>query len=227
MKKFLKKFLQVLVCIIMIPILLIVNVILHMVINMGISTLASKKVSDFTVNEHEDRLRERLDRRIPKWEEYYDFNVDEYEIFPLYDLQDNLVYFLVEFNPIGFLIIRLRNEYGTELSMIPGSMYSPSEIVFNWSPYTINEEKDEIYHYKDGKIISYNKSPFFVHGTLNEKKYLLLVDGNAIMCVKQNGIYINQVNGEVIGDYFTLDDLKTQPYVNFHYFDKIATRKLY
>lgn len=185
MKKIVKKVIEIIVCIIMIPILLVVNLIFYMVINKGISTLCAKKVSDFTVEEHADGIRERLDRRIPEWEDRYDFEVDRYEIFPLYNLQEQLTYFLVEFEPIGFLIIRLDNEFGTELSVIPGSMYSPSEIVFDWEPFTINDLGERIYYYDNDEILSYNKSPFYICNTLNERKYLLYVNGNYILCVKK------------------------------------------
>lgn len=46
------------------------------------------------------------------------------------------------------------------------------------------------------------------------------------MC-KKNGVFINQVDKKVMGDYFTIDDLKSQAFVDFYYFDKIAIRKLY
>lgn len=197
MKIFLKKFIQVIICIIMIPILLMVNVILHMAINMGISTLASKKVSDYSIEEHAERLRKRLDKRIPELEDIFDFHVDSYELLPAYGENSELSYFIVEFEPIGFLVVELLDEKGKYESIIPRSMYYHSDVVLEWSPYYYDSNnKNEKIYFRDelGEIITYNHSPFYMKQIQTQKSYLFEYSGSEyVFCINIDGYLINQI----------------------------------
>ncbi len=202
MKTFIRKFIQVIICIIMIPIFLVLNVFLHMMINKGISTLASKKVSDYSVEEHTERLRKRLDEKIPELEDIFDFQVESYELLPVYGENNKLSYFVVEFEPIGFLVVELLDEKGEYDSIIPRSMYYHSDVVLEWSPYYYDSNnKNEIIYFGNeyGDRIVYNHSPFYLKQTQSQKNYIFKYSGiDYVFCTNIDGYLINQITGEKI-----------------------------
>lgn len=203
MKKIVKKVIEIIVCIIMIPILLAVNLIFYMAINKGISTLCAKKVSDFTVEEHADRIRERLDRKIPELEAIFDFNVDSYELLPVLSENNELSYYIAEFEPLGFLVIMLLDEKGDCDSVIPRSMYYHYDVVLEWSPYYYdsNNKNEECYYYDEfGEKIVYHHSPFYVNQTQSKKNYIFNYSGiSYVFCTNIDGYLINQITGVKIG----------------------------
>ena len=82
-----------------------------------------------------------------------------FQVFPLYDEADEIKYFLVEFEPYGFLYIRINEKYSTVGSWFGGvgSMYtlSDTEVKMDWSRYIIDETNSQPFPDKDkfGKLM--------------------------------------------------------------------------
>lgn len=72
----------------------------------------SKKTSQYTEDEHIQRVTERIQKK------YIDTDLNwvdneqptSFDVFPLYNENDKLECFLVEFEPYGFLFIQMRDE---------------------------------------------------------------------------------------------------------------------
>ncbi len=158
------------------------------------------KASDYTTEQHIQRMSERIENRFMaedngKW--------TGFEIKPLYNENEELNIFLVEFEPYGYLYVLV----GDELNKVFGwlgistSMYtlSNSTITRTWSPYTLNSttsEKEWILDEEGNKIV-YNRSPFYVANEGNAKYYFLENEGGYyIPAIKTDEDFINLISGE-------------------------------
>jgi hypothetical protein len=121
----------------------------------------NRKPSDFTEEEHIQRVTERIKAKYVDGDEKlrpYDKPVDDgiiydkvkatdFDVFPLYDENDTLKYFLVEFEPYGFIYVFLRDEQPKVFSCIGTStgMYvlSSREGEPLWSRYKIDETNNQ------------------------------------------------------------------------------------
>ncbi|MFA6867005.1 MAG: hypothetical protein WCR54_05765 [Clostridia bacterium] len=140
-----------------------------------------QKASKYTEEEHLQRVSERIEKRFITDETEY----TGFEVYPLYNENDELNYILVEFEPYGYLYVLLRDEQLKAFSFLGAStsMYKLSNLSANrcWSPYTIDEsnsqpypDNDKCYTVDDNeKRIIYNRSPFYIAGIENEHRYLL------------------------------------------------------
>ena len=168
-----------------------------------------QKANDFTEEEHIQRVTERIKKRFLTDETEY----TGFEVFPLYDENDDLKYFLVEFEPYGFLFVLIRDEQLKAFSFLGAStsMYKLSSGTANWSPYTIDKTNsqplpntDECYEVDDnGERIIYNRSPFSIAEIENEQRYLLC---NIVPAVKREGKFVNLISMdevEIIDGRFT------------------------
>lgn len=166
----------------------------------------SKKVSDFTEEEHIRRVTERIEKQVmTDSTKYIGFSV-----YPLYNEDDELQYFLVEYEPYGFMFIQPKDEEWKGLSClgVSTSMYRVSNVYTGddeygtWSPYTIDEtnsqpfpETDKRWKVdEDGNRICYTKSPYYVTQNINERKYLLRSDKGFICAIKKDDAFINLVS---------------------------------
>ena len=170
---------------------------------------------DFTVEEHIGRISERVKASNREWgypngEVYQDFAV-----YPLYNKNEELTCFLVEFNPYGFVFIRIRDlsvidkiimlalGQDTDMYVVAG-LYNKNSRV--WSPYTIDETKGYDYENRqwildeNGERIYHYKSPYFVTNNINERKYLLESGTSAeyICAVKNESNFTNLISGQKI-----------------------------
>lgn len=158
------------------------------------------KASDYTTEQHIQRMSERIEKRFmaednEKW--------TGFEIKPLYNENEELNIFLVEFEPYGYLCVLV----GDELNKVFGwlgmrtSMYrlSNETITRTWSPYNLNSttcEKEWILDEEGNKIV-YNSSPFYVSNAGNAKYYLLEnEDGYYIPAIKTGEDFVNLISGE-------------------------------
>lgn len=174
----------------------------------------NKKANDFTEEEHLQRVTERIkaryilgDERLRPYDKpnddgeiYPKVKVTDFAVYPLFDENDDLKYFLVEFHPFGYLYVLLRNEQLKGFSWLGAStsmyMLSSTEGEPAWTPYTIDiaNSTDEIWEIdENGKKIVYAQSPFSVRGIEDEKRYLLNFDGY-IPAVKREGKFINLIS---------------------------------
>ena len=174
----------------------------------------SEKVDDYTVEEHIERISERLENRDTVSLPPYDCTYEDFKVYPLYNENEELVYFLVEFEPYGFAFVYLRDElsiFETIWLSILGkewSMYQISRLYgsgYTWSPYKIDETRSQPWPNEDiewildenGERIYYDKSPYYVMNAITETKYLIAIDsGNYICAVKGETGFINLISGE-------------------------------
>ncbi len=202
-----------------------------------------QKASDFTEEEHIQQVIERLqaryivgneklrpyDKPTDDGEIYPKVKATDFEVYPLYDYNDDLKYFLVEFQPFGYLYVLLRNEQLKGFSWLGAStsmyMLSSTEGEPAWSPYTKDIEKktDEISEIdENGERIAYFQSPFSVRGIESEKRYLLNFDGY-IPAVKKDGKFINLISNsefEVLnGQISEKQQIATISFTNKKHFD--------
>ena len=158
------------------------------------------KASDYTTEQHIQRMSERIEKRFmaednEKW--------TGFEIKPLYNENEELNIFLVEFEPYGYLYVLLCDESNKVFGWLgmSTSMYtlSNSTITRTWSPYTLNSttsEKEWILDEEGNKIV-YNRSPFYVANAGNAKYYFLEnEDGYYIPAIKTDEDFINLISGE-------------------------------
>ena len=167
----------------------------------------AKKPSKYTEAEHIQRITERIEKRFMTSESEY----TGFSVYPLYNEKDELKYFLVEFEPVGFVYVMLRDERSALFSCFGGrtSMYGLSDIGGDsspWQRYTIDEtnnqpapDKDICYEVdENGDFIYYMRSPYATAGIKEEQRYLLNLrfGGSSffITAVKRNGNYINLIS---------------------------------
>jgi len=161
----------------------------------------SKKASDYTEEEHKQRINERIEKKfLGSGSEYESFT-----LFSLHDENDKLKYFLVEFEPIGFIFIQIKDERSNFLNLFGAStsMYRLSTIfgVRTWSPYKIDPTNSQPYPDlekiweldENGNKIFYNKSPYFIADITTEQRFLLF--GN-ITAIRQDNKFLNLVSQE-------------------------------
>lgn len=189
------------------------------------------KAEWYTEAEHLERIRKRIQKRYIEGDEvlrkYNFFNNDQstgsikatgFEVYPLYDENEQMKYCLVEFQPYGYLYVLIRDEQLKPFSFLGAStsmyMLSSRNGELSWTPYVRDEsaeggfvwERDE-----NGVLPSYPQSPFAVRGMKDERKYLIIYRvQNAqstkvtLPAVKRGGKYINLYSNEE----FDLDEAK-------------------
>ena len=163
------------------------------------------KFSSFSEERHAERIRSRL----LESGKLVTYDVEDFELYPLYDENDKLAYFLVECEPRGFFFVLLRDETfvysfsGGNMYTISNNYYGYGE-AYTWSPYMVDltkrdpfAEENKIFELDEaGEKICYLRSPFFVRDNLNERKYLLKTSHHGYVCaVKNQNNFTNLLNG--------------------------------
>lgn len=173
--------------------------------------------SSYTEEEHLQRVSKRIDKQYIQSGEYKSF-----EIYPLYNENDELKYFLVDFEPGEHLYIKLNAEDNSmTIGCDPVGMYSQeARILYHgeaWRRYVVEEGIEPIptmihdgvlTEYPNrkfetdsgGNYIDYTESHFKVANIKDEKRYLLEIKqkGNRglIPAVKRGEKYLNLVSME-------------------------------
>ncbi|MEG2027286.1 MAG: hypothetical protein RR062_06175, partial [Clostridia bacterium] len=118
-------------------------VVINIIAVLGCLCACSKKANTFTEEEHVQRVTERIEKRFMTDATAY----TSFSVYPLYNENDELNYFLVEFEPYGFIYVMLRDEAPAVYSWFGfrTSMYSTSDIdgEDSWSRYTIEETSNQ------------------------------------------------------------------------------------
>lgn len=169
-----------------------------MIFSLGALTACSEKPSKYSDEEHVNRITKRIEKRFINGSA----ELTGFQVFPLYDEADEIKYFLVEFEPYGFLYIRINEKYSTVGSWFGGvgSMYtlSDTEVKMDWSRYIIDETNSQPFPDKDiiweidenGDKVIYKKSPYSIAEVGNSRRYLL---GN-IPAIKIEIGYLNLIS---------------------------------
>ena len=152
------------------------------------TTIMCRSSCMYSEKGHYRRIKKRIEER------FIETGVHkEYELYPLYDENDKLKYFVVDF-PTNYHIIKI-NEY--DLSCLGVSMYTLS-INNPWQRYVLENgekvyEKDE-----DGNDIFYKQSPYKVAGIKDEKRYLIKIrqgsNSDFVPAVKRGDKYLNLIS---------------------------------
>ena len=209
---------------------LIANIIVVMLLfNITINLMGCTiKASYYTEEQHIQRITERIEKQRETWNWMYPEGetYSDFKVYPLYDENDEFIECLVEFEPYGFFIALIGDLHIISYCF-KGSMYGYSEMYgakenkhghdLRWSPY----KYDKYYSYDDkiwildekGERIYYDKSPYFVTGNINEKKYLIDInDGAQYICaIKKDGQFVNLISGEMFDGHY----LQNQPTIYF------------
>ena len=170
-------------------------------------TGCSRKVSDFTEEEHKQRISKKLEKRLDEWT--YDNGTMKYEgfdLYPVYDKNEQLSFFIADLKPFSFVFIQLFDERSViEAELFGGKMYRYN-FFENWSPYTldpsmVSTEPDYGKIWKldeNGEKIIYRHSPYYETGNINNKKYMLSAtnEDEYICAVKTDNGFVNLVSGE-------------------------------
>ncbi len=183
------------------------SVIGFVIVALGVLFFGAEKASWYSEEQHTQRVTKRIEKNYMT--EKYDFT--SFEVYPLYDIDDKLVCFLVEFEPNDYLYVQVREENKFFLSVFWGTrgLYGQDWGEREWSRYTVDETNSQPYPYEDriwfefdenGERIVYDQSPYAVAGIENERRYLLLdiedLQGNEydIPAVKRDGEFINLIS---------------------------------
>jgi len=179
-----------------------------------------QKASKYTEEEHTERISKLVEERYINENKKY----TGYKVFPLYNESEELAYFLIELEPVGYVYVQINTTY-LFLQMFGGvSMYTRDD-GRPWQRYKICEdgqdsmsnedgqwevEKNE-YGYaaypnkrweidETGEFVYYVDSHFKIANIENEKRYLLKIyEGSStgfIPAVKRGDEYLNLVSME-------------------------------
>ena len=143
----------------------------------------------------------------------------DYTVYPLYNEHDKLAYFVIEFEPYGYMYISLNKCILFFSCYLPSAYTRSSDIVGElWHRYTLEKgvntevtdknghttvHKNERWETDaNGNIIEYRDSHFKVAGIQDEKRYLLRVEWlfektrtrGYVPAVKRHGKYLNLVS---------------------------------
>lgn len=178
----------------------------------------------------DDEHIERISKKIKsKYIDKENSKYTSFEIYPVYDNNDELRYAVIEFQPEGFVYIRINKEmlfnndrFLSKFSLLSMGMYRKS-FGSSWGFCSIDPTKKDAKQYSE-KIIykneeRYNNSPYYVNNIIGEKRYLISVkiykkgDGYEnetilIPCVIRDGEYLNLFSNEkfhVINDYANVE----------------------
>ncbi len=124
-----------------------------------------------------------------------------FEIYPIYNIDEQLTYFLIEFEPWGHMYVKLKDP-----SISSNSLYRVSAgYTEKWSPCTLDPEKNTEYDYdliweldENGEKVVHYRSPYYVRGIKNEKRYIVRYEcydfkgsKRLIPAVKMGDKYVN------------------------------------
>ena len=177
----------------------------------------NQKGSRYTEAEHIERVRQRIQKKYidgnsmireydaPEGKINAFVKATDFEVFPIYDEKDIMKYCLVEFQPYGFLFVKIRDEQLKGFSWLGAStsMYMLSSTAGEpaWTPCTIDENGAPIWE-KDnyGEKAKYYRSPFAERGKQYDKKYLVSYQADdtvyLIPAIKTDEKFVNLYSNE-------------------------------
>ena len=202
------------------------------------SNLGCVNASMYSEEQHLARVERRIRRRLPKikygtdiegeiiytsingeWRPKYSLcEYEGFEVYPLYDQNEELNFILVEFEPYGFaFILIIKLDMNLFAQILGGTMYF-ADAEQEWSPYNYEATpngNERIYEYdENGEQIIYKKSPYYITGNMDKRKYLLRTENSLFVCaIKEGDKYVNLINGKKI-DIQNGDLEKLQPNIN-------------
>ena len=211
-----------------VPILLAVTLAFPITLFAG---CANEKISDYTVEEHIEKVSEKVEARYFADDGKYEYT--DYEVYPLYDENDILKYFVVDFEPCGYVYIWVQELNGVIAHELRYFRQVEEEDSV-WRRYTIVEnagdnasDDEKIWEVdENGEYIYYQDSHFKVAGIDNEKRYLVPIeqggDRALIPAVKKNGKYLNLISMEIMEEDKLVLKSEIYPIANISFAPKPA-----
>lgn len=181
----------------------------------------------YTEEQHLQRISKLVEKRYMGEKSEY----TSYEVFPLYDQNEKMKYCIVEFEPYGFVWVKINDNdfnYG---------MYSRREMDKNgWSRYeyidttqTSSSEDNIKWETDEGKErIYYKESPYKVAGISDERRYVVTIIQaihypSTVPAVKRGDKYLNLMDMKEF-EYVPESETFVYPYFSMsvppkHHFD--------
>ena len=201
--------------------------IIMLMLFVAIVFVGCNKVSSFTEEEHIQRISERIEKRYQR-KHSGDEKQKDFKVYPLYGKNEELKMFLVEYDPDGFTFIFLQDEPFFLAACLKAhkSMYIETSDVYDkshpWSPYIADKNGHSLSDWipgasssrkgtpifdENGEVIYYGRSPYYVSGNIDEKKYILETEDTSkyICAVKQDGKFINLISMTALPDAESYD----------------------
>ena len=173
-----------------------------------------ESADDYTEEEHLARVTELARKRYIENGDFTDL-----EVFPLYDANDKLAYFLIELQPTGYVYVMLHKQESYVHSLYTREeLYCTSDkMSFAWFYYTVDWNANTRYTDENGTVweagprrpletdengepIIYTDSVFKVANIHDERRYLLDIKQHGsnyrIACVKRGDKYLNLISLE-------------------------------
>ncbi len=199
-----------------IAVLMLISILVAMLTSLCACT---KYPEDYTLEEHIDNITKRVQKKYMD----DDNNYTSFTVYPLYDENDKLTHFLVEFEPYGFLFIHLGvQRLQSYFFAVPGMyMYCDTYLNMNWQRYRLCVDGIEPQPYgnhewvvseglamsiealnarfesdEEGNIIEYNKSPYYISNVFNDKLYYLEMPTGGVPAIKNGDAFVNLVSME-------------------------------
>ena len=182
----------------------------------------------YTEEQHLQRINELVEKRYMGEKSEY----TSYEVFPLYDQNEKMKYCIVEFEPCGFVWVKI-NDFA-----FLRSLYTRDDefISQKWSRYeyidtaqtSSSEENKKWETDESGERIYYDVSPYKAAGIKDEKRYLLKMEQASlnyatIPAVKRGDKFLNLMDMKEF-EYVPESETFVYPYFSMsvppkHHFD--------
>ncbi len=165
-----------------------------------------RRSSWYSEEQHIKRLNKRVENSYKNWNYLNGEHYESFKIYPLYEKDDTLRYFLVEFEPFGFTCIYI-NKYELNRQLLlffRKSMYTEGDLYRDEYPCSplveVPYKGDKPILNENGNKVEFVRSPYYVSGHINEKKYFIHCGSGAyyICAIKQGNEFINTVDGNIV-----------------------------
>lgn len=180
---------------------------------------------DITLEEHYNYIKKIIEEDYTEDIAMY----GQYEIYTVYDEQDDYAYFLIEFELDRAIFIKIdksNNNYYTHSHQFSWkkckSVFVPRKDGYMSASFKLDYyDKD-----KEGNINKYHNSPYNYYNVLEEKLYLLFIyrdgksEGAYVPAIKKGNNFLNLISMEEF-EYFPIAELNSVPYMNISFDVKI------
>ncbi len=178
----------------------------------------SRNPNDYTEQEHIERISACVQEHFMDEDNGY----TSFNVYPLYNEKEEVVFYMVEFEPQEFIFIKLQeiakgcDGVFTE-TFGNNSMYRYSE--GGWRKYVGENNGEPVYETDENRnLIYYHKSPYKLAGVLNERKYLLLAQEAYVPAIKTQDKFVNLITIEefsIENDSWKQEHEAKGVYINF------------
>lgn len=180
---------------------------------------------DITLEEHYNYIKKIIEEDYTEDIAMY----GQYEIYTVYDEQDDYAYFLIEFELDRAIFIKIdksNNKYYTHSHQFSWkkckSVFVPRDDGYMSASFKLDYyDKD-----KEGNINKYHNSPYNYYNVLEEKLYLLFIyrdgksEGAYVPAIKKGNNFLNLISMEEF-EYFPIAELHSVPYMDISFDVKI------